>query len=143
MLGLAVSMQPTFDLEWGHPGGLYAQRVGVERAHAMNPVRLLLDRGVVVGVGSDAPVVPMDPWLTIHALEHHHDPTQRLTRGESIRLHTAGSARLAHQEEKKGLLEPGMHADLVAYDVDPLTVEDVRTLRPAMTVSLGREVWLA
>ena len=40
----------------------------------MNPVRLLLDRGVVVGVGSDAPVVPIDPWLTVHALEHHHDP---------------------------------------------------------------------
>jgi predicted amidohydrolase YtcJ len=143
MLGLAVSMQPTFDLEWGHPGGLYAQGVGAERAHAMNPVRLLLDRGVVVGVGSDAPVVPMDPWLTIHALEHHHDPTQRLTRAESIRLHTAGSARLAHQEEKKGVLEPGMHADFVMYDVDPLTAEDVRTLHPTMTVSLGREVWLA
>jgi predicted amidohydrolase YtcJ len=143
MLGLAVSMQPTFDLEWGQPGGLYAQGVGADRAHAMNPVRLLLDRGVVVGVGSDAPVVPMDPWLTIHALEHHHDPTQRLTRAESIRLHTAGSARLAHQEEKKGVLEPGMHADLVVYDADPLTVEDVRTLQPTMTVSLGREVWLA
>ena len=28
-------------------------------------------------------------------------------------------------------------------DVDPLTVQDVRTLRPTMTVSLGREVWLA
>ena len=96
-----------------------------------------------MGVGSDAPVVPLDPWLTIHALEHHHDPTQRLTRAESIRLHTAGSARLAHQEEKKGVLEPGMHADFVVYDVDPLTVEDVRTLQPTMTVSLGREVWLA
>ena len=143
MLGLAVSMQPAFDLEWGQPGGLYEQGVGAERAHAMNPVRLLLDRGVVVGVGSDAPVVPMDPWPTIHALEHHHDPAQRLTRIESIRLHTAGSARLAHQEEKKGVLEPGMHADLVAYDVDPLEVDDVRTLRPIMAVSLGREVWMA
>ena len=143
MLGLAVSMQPTFDFEWGQPGGLYAQGLGPERAHAMNPVRLLLDRGVVVGVGSDAPVVPMDPWLTIHALEHHHDATQRLSRGEAIRLHTAGSARLAHQEEKKGVLEPGMHADLAAYDVDPFEVQDVRSLRPIMTVSLGREVWLA
>lgn len=143
MLGLAVSMQPTFDLEWGQPGGLYAQSLGPERAHAMNPVRLLLDRGVVVGVGSDAPVVPLDPWRTIHALEHHHDVTQRLTRPEAIRIHTAGSARLAHQEEKKGVLEPGMHADLVAYDVDPLEADDVRDLRPVLTVSLGREVWLA
>jgi predicted amidohydrolase YtcJ len=143
MLGLAVSSQPTFDLTWGHPGGLYEQAVGAERADAMNPIRTMLDRGVVVGVGSDSPVVPIDPWLTIHALEHHHDPTQRLDRISAIRAHTAGSARLAHQEEKKGTLEPGMHADLAVYDDDPLETEDVRSLRPLMTVSLGREVWLA
>jgi predicted amidohydrolase YtcJ len=143
MLGLAVSLQPTFDLTWGHPGGLYEQALGPDRATAMNPIRRMLDRGVVVGVGSDAPVVPIDPWLTIHAMEHHHDPSQRLDRVAAIRAHTAGSARLAHQEEKKGALEPGMHADLAVYDVDPLGAEDVRTLRPILTVSLGREVWLA
>ena len=143
MLGLSVSVQPTFDLTWGHPGQLYAQSLGAERAHAMNPFRTMLDRGIVVGVGSDAPVVPMDAWLTVHALEHHHDPSQRLTRPEAIQLHTVGSARLAHQEEKKGALEPGMHADFAVYEADPLDADDVRELRSALTVSLGREVWLA
>ena len=143
MLGIAASVQPTFDLVWGHEGGLYAQRLGAARAWAMNPVRLLTERGVVVGVGSDAPVVPMDPWLTIHAMEHHHDPGQQLERLEALRLHTAGSARLAHRENKHGVLEPGMHADFAAYDDDPLTVQDVRGLQPILTVSLGREVWLA
>jgi predicted amidohydrolase YtcJ len=143
MLGLAVSVQPTFDLTWGRPGGLYEQAVGAARAAAMNPIRSLLDRGVVLGVGSDSPVVPIDPWLTIHALEHHHDPSQRLDRPAAIRAHTMGSARLAHHEEKKGMLEPGMHADIAVYDDDPLEVEDVRGLRPVLTVSLGREVWLA
>jgi len=138
-----VSMQPTFDLTWGHPGGLYEQAVGPARAGAMNPIQLLLDRGLVLGVGSDSPVVPIDPWLTIHALTAHHDPSQQLGRVAAIRAHTAGSARLAHQEEKKGTLEPGMHADVVVYDDDPLEIDDVRTLRPIMTVSLGREVWLA
>jgi predicted amidohydrolase YtcJ len=143
MLGLSVSVQPTFDLLWGQPGQLYAQRLGAERADEMNPFRTMLDRGIVVGVGSDAPVVPMDPWLTVHALEQHHDDAQRLTRFEAIQLHTVGSARLAHQEEKKGVLEPGMHADFAAYDTDPLEADDVRALRSTLTVSLGREVWLA
>jgi hypothetical protein len=143
MLGLAVSVQPTFDWSWGHDGELYEQRVGHERAFAMNPFRTMLDRGLVLGVGSDSPVVPIDPWLTVHSLEHHHDPAQRLSRLEAIRAHTTGSARLAHLEEKKGMLEPGMHADLTAYDVDPLEVADVRGLRPILTVSLGREVWVA
>ena len=31
------------------------------RANAMNPFRTMLDRGVEVGVGSDAPVTPLDP----------------------------------------------------------------------------------
>ena len=56
---------------------------------------------------------------------------------------TTGSARLAHQEEKKGALEPGMHADFAAYDADPMTVDSVEELRPVLTVSLGREVFAA
>jgi len=109
----------------------------------MNPIRTVLDRGLELGVGSDAPVVSVDPWATIRAMETHHDPTQRLDRADAIRIHTTGSARLAHHEEKKGVLEPGMHADLAAYDADPLTVEDVGGLRPILTVSIGREVWLS
>ena len=143
MLGLGISMQPAFDAAWGYPGALYERRVGPDRAWAMNPVRTILDRGLELGVGSDAPVVPVDPWATIRAMETHHDPTQRLDRADAIRIHTTGSARLAHHEEKKGVLEPGMHADLAAYDVDPLSVDDVAGLRPTLTVSLGREVWLA
>jgi predicted amidohydrolase YtcJ len=88
-------------------------------------------------------VTELDPWLAVHAMEHHHDPAQRLGRVEAIRVHTVGSARLAHQEEKKGLLEPGYHADLAAYEADPLTVETVEGLRPILTVSLGRDVFAA
>ena len=130
MLGLAVSVQPAFDRAWGAAGGLYAIRVGPERAAAMNPFRTMLERGVVLGAGSDAPVTPLDPWLAVAAMETHHDPGQRLERAAAIRVHTVGSARLVHQEEKKGLLE-----------VDPLEQDEIEGLRPVLTVSLGREVY--
>jgi predicted amidohydrolase YtcJ len=103
----------------------------------------MLDRGIVVGAGSDAPVTALDPWLAVEAMERHHDPAQRLGRVEAIRVHTVGSARLAHQDEKKGLLEPGAHADFAAYEVDPITVDEVGGLRPILTVSLGRDVFAA
>ena len=143
MLGLAASVQPAFDRAWGGPGAMYEDRVGPERAAAMNPFRSLLERGVEVGAGSDAPVTELDPWLAVDAMEHHHDPGQRLGRVEAIRVHTVGSARLAHQEEKKGALEPGHHADFAAYDADPLVADTVVGVRPVLTVSLGREVFVA
>ena len=143
VLGLAISIQPTFDRRWGFPGGLYERRLGWGRASSMNPFRTMVERGVELGVGSDAPVTALDPWLSVAALEEHHEPRQRLSRADAIALHTAGSARLAHQEEKKGALEPGMHADLAAYEVDPFDVPAVEGLRPILTVSLGREVFAA
>lgn len=140
MLGLAVSVQPAFDATWGGPGGLYEQALGHDRAESMNPFRTMLDRGVEVGAGSDAPITPLDPMLAVEALERHHDPAQRLSRLEAVQLHTIGSARLGHQEDKKGILAPGMHADFAAYEVDPLRSPSVADVRPMLTVSLGREV---
>jgi predicted amidohydrolase YtcJ len=142
MLGLAVSVQPTFDRLWGFPGSLYETALGA-RAETMNPFRSMLERGVVLGAGSDAPVTPLDPWLTVTAMETHHHPAQRLSRAEAVQVHTAGSARLGHLEEKKGVLEPGMHADFAVYEVDPFEADTVEGLRPILTVSLGRDVYAA
>jgi len=36
-----------------------------------------------------------------------------------------------------------MHADFAAYDVDPMTAQDIAGSRPVLTVSLGREVFAA
>jgi len=140
VLGVAMSVQPAFDDRWGGPGRLYEQALGADRAAAMNPFRTMLDRGVVVGAGSDAPVTPLDPWGAVAAMTGHHDPTQRLSRDRAVRVHTAGGAMLARQEDKKGTLHPGAHADLAAYEVDPFVAEDVRGLRPILTVAQGREV---
>ena len=140
VLGLAISVQPGFDLLWGHPGDMYERRLGAERAHRMNPFRDLMSRGMEVGAGSDSPVTPLDPMLAIWALEHHHDPAQRLSRGEALLMCTVAAARLAHLE-KKGRLEPGAAADFAAYEVDPVTTPDPRDLRPVLTVSRGRDVY--
>ena len=109
----------------------------------MNPFRTMLERGIEVGIGSDAPITPLDPMAALEALEHHHDPAQRLSRAEAIRLHTVGSARVGHHEDKKGSLGPGRHADFAAYDVDPLDEPSLDGLAPVLTVSLGREVFAA
>src|SRR5439155_15934784 len=140
-LGLAISVQPAFDAMWGHPGRLYEQRLGDKRAASMNPFRTLLGRGLEVAGGSDSPVTALDPWLGVRAVEAHHDASERLTRAEALRLFTVGGARLAHLEDKKGIIEPGAQADFAAYELDPMTADGANELRPVLTVSLGREVF--
>jgi predicted amidohydrolase YtcJ len=141
VLGLAISAQPTFDRLWGGTAGLYETGLGPERAATMNPFKTFLERGLELGVGSDSPITPLDPMLTISALEGHHDPGERLSRLEAIGIHTIGGARLAHQEEKKGALGAGMHADFAAYPEDPFLADDIEAIRPVLVVSLGREVY--
>ncbi len=140
-LGLAISVQPAFDATWGFPGQLYEQRLGQDRAIAMNPFRRMLERGLTLGEGSDSPITPLDPVAGVHALEHHHDPAGSIGRDDALRIATVGSARIGHQD-KKGRLEPGMHADFAVYDRDPAAVGDIAALRPILTVSLGRDVYV-
>jgi len=60
-LGVVLSMQPAFNRVFG---GLYARRLGRERAAGLNPVALARQAGVRVLLGSDAFVTPMRPeWI--------------------------------------------------------------------------------
>ena len=140
-LGLAVSVQPAFDAEWGWPGGLYELALGEARAASMNPFASIAGRGIELGAGSDSPVTPLDPLAGIAALERHHDAAQRMSRPEAVRAFTIGAARLAHHDDKKGSLAPGAHADFVAWDGDPFEADDPTGIAAALTVSLGREVF--
>ncbi len=140
-LGLAISVQPAFDATWGAPLSLYEAALGPDRASAMNPFRTVLERGITMGAGSDAPVTPLNPWAAIVAMEAHSQRGQRLHRSDALRVHTTGGARLARQEEKKGTLEPGFHADFSVWDVDPIESAADLHRRPILTVSLGREVF--
>jgi predicted amidohydrolase YtcJ len=60
-LGVAASVQPAFDAEWGGPDGVYARRLGVVRAVAMNPFGSMLAAGIRLAFGSDSPVTPWRP----------------------------------------------------------------------------------
>ena len=59
--GVVASVQPMFDAAWGGTEGMYARRLGVGRAAAMNPFAALASAGVTLAFGSDAPVTPAEP----------------------------------------------------------------------------------
>lgn len=74
-LGLTASVQPAFDAAWGGEDGMYADRLGAERARSLNPFAALLKAGVPLAFGSDAPVTPFDPWGTVRAAAFHRTPS--------------------------------------------------------------------
>ncbi|WP_425836326.1 amidohydrolase [Streptomyces fractus] len=120
--GLTASVQPAFDALWGGEDGMYADRLGVERARTLNPYAALLKAGVPLAFGSDSPVTPLDPWGTIRAAAHHRTPEHRVSVRAAFIAHTRGGWRAVGRDDA-GVLAPGAPADYAVWRTDELVVQ--------------------
>ncbi|WP_394770177.1 amidohydrolase [Lacisediminihabitans sp.] len=132
-LGVAASVQPEQAMDdRGVADRYWAGRTG--RAFAL---RSHLDAGARLLLGSDAPVAPLDPWVTMAAavarsrdgLEPWH-PEQAISVAEALAASTNGRLRVA----------VGEAADLVVVDLDPLEAapDALRAMPVAATMLAGR-----
>lgn len=115
-LGVVASVQPSFDAAWGGPSGMYVQRLGLQRAEALNPFAALARSGVTLALGSDSPVTPMGGWESVRAAATHHTPQHRLSVRGAFMAATRGGHRAAGTDDS-GVLAPGMRADYVLWEV--------------------------
>jgi predicted amidohydrolase YtcJ len=121
-LGLTASVQPAFDALWGGEDGMYAQRLGVERARTLNPYAALLRAGVPLAFGSDSPVTPLDPWGTVRAAAFHRTPEHRISVRAAFTAHTRGGWRAIGRDDA-GVLVPGAPADYAVWRTGELVVQ--------------------
>ncbi|MFM9698715.1 amidohydrolase [Streptomyces europaeiscabiei] len=121
-LGLTASVQPAFDALWGGEEGMYAQRLGVERARTLNPFAALLRAGVPLAFGSDSPVTPLDPWGTVRAAAFHRTPEHRVSVRAAFTAHTRGGWRAIGRDDA-GVLVPGAPADYAVWRTGELVVQ--------------------
>ncbi|MFC9909498.1 amidohydrolase [Streptomyces sp. NPDC127197] len=121
-LGLTASVQPAFDALWGGDEGMYAQRLGVERARTLNPFAALLRAGVPLALGSDSPVTPLDPWGTVRAAAFHRTPEHRVSVRAAFTAHTRGGWRATGRDDA-GVLVPGTPADYAVWRTGELVVQ--------------------
>ena len=126
-LGLVLGVQPVFEAWWGGPERLYSRRLG-DRWQQTNPWRDLLDAGVVLAGGSDAPITPMNPLAGVRAALEHPNPAQRVKPDEALAMFTTGAAFSLNLEDRVGRLEPGYQADIVLLDKDPRKDSGCRVL---------------
>ncbi len=154
-LGVVADMQPA----WYHfDGPALAGVLGPDRMGTLQPYRSIIDAGVVVAGGSDhmikfdarESVNPFDPflgmWIAVTRMTTDgsvHNPEQRITRQEALRMWTLNAAYLTFEEDVKGSLEPGKYADFVIVDRDILTCaeDELRDARVLATVLGGRDVY--
>ncbi|WP_269854805.1 amidohydrolase [Streptomyces sp. RPT161] len=121
-LGLVASVQPAFDATWGGTDGMYAARLGAERARTLNPYAAMLRAGVPLALGSDSPVTPLDPWGTVRAAAFHRTPEHRVSVRAAFTAHTRGGWRAARRDDA-GVLVPGAPADYALWRAGELVVQ--------------------
>ncbi|MDQ3494039.1 MAG: amidohydrolase [Pseudomonadota bacterium] len=151
-LGVIASMQPTHatsDMPWAEA------RVGTQRLQGAYAWRRLLDAGARLALGSDFPVESVDPRLGLQAAVTRQDrdghppggwlPGQRLRVAEALHGFTRDAAYAGRDESALGRLAPGLRADFVLLDGDPLTVppDRLHALRIRATWVDGEPVYIA
>ncbi|MBC8329646.1 MAG: amidohydrolase [Planctomycetes bacterium] len=151
-LGVIPAMQAqhqTSDMPWAE------ERLGPERVRGAYAWRWLLDSGVIVCGGSDAPVERLDPLAAFRAAVARVDadgapaggwhPEQRMDREEALLHLTLWPAFAAFREADLGSIAVGKRADLVLLSGDPMTapVAEFDAIEVEMTIFGGRVVFPA
>ena len=125
-------------------------RLGEERAReGAYPWRSLLDAGVLIANGTDAPVEDVDPLESFYAsvtrkradtgLEFFTE--QKMTREEGLYSYTLGNAYAGFEEKDKGSLEVGKLADMTVLTKDLRDCEDGEILEAEVVYTIvGGEV---
>ncbi|MFF4699516.1 amidohydrolase [Streptomyces chattanoogensis] len=121
-LALTASVQPAFDAAWGGGEGMYAARLGADRARTLNPYAALLKAGVPLALGSDSPVTPLDPWGTLRAAVFHRTRAHRISARAAFTAHTRGGWRAIGRDDA-GVLVPGAPADYAVWRTGELIVQ--------------------
>jgi predicted amidohydrolase YtcJ len=127
-LGVTASVQPAHLVDDRDA----TDRLWPGRGDRCFAFRWMLDDGVTLVLGSDAPVAVLDPWLAVAAAVHRTvddrepwHPEQAITMREALAASTDG----------RGTVAAGHPADLALLDADPLGGWDGRLPAPAVAAT--------
>ncbi|MEO7995806.1 MAG: amidohydrolase [Gemmatimonadaceae bacterium] len=149
-LGVIPSMQAshqTSDMYWAE------KRLGQTRLLGAYAWHSLLESGVVIPNGSDAPVEQVNPLISFHSAVARQDANnwpaggwfadQKMTREEGLRSMTLWPAYAAFQEKDLGSITIGKFADFVILDQDIMRVPSELILKTNVlnTYVGGKEVY--
>lgn len=144
--GIAVQDRMAFQAE------NFIARYGKKAALNSPPVRMMLEKGIRVGGGTDGTrVSSYNPWIGIYQFVTGRSvggvefsaKENCLDRIAALKLYTQGSASLIRQEKDRGMLKIGYLADLVILSADYLNIDgaDIKNIRSELTILNGKAVY--
>lgn len=129
---------------------VYLQNLGKDRVRYAYAMKTFKDRGIVAAASSDAPVSSTNPMLGIRMMVTRKDrlndevyPEERISLDDAIAAYTTNGAFASFEEKRKGMLKPGMLADIAVMETDLSSVppEDLGDIRCDMTIADGMVVY--
>ena len=147
-LDIIASMQPSHaigDLHFAH------KRLGEERLDNAYTWRNLIDLGVTIAGGSDAPVEIGDPRIEFKAAVSRKDLDgfykdywnieQSVSREEALYMFTKWASYSVFEEDIKGTIEVGKLADFTIFSKDLLTIPEVEIMSSEVVMAIvGGEI---
>ncbi|MCW1381240.1 amidohydrolase [Novosphingobium sp. KCTC 2891] len=150
--GIVASMQPLHQTS----DRLMAEaRLGPDRLKGAYAWKSLKATGATLAFGSDTPVELPDPWAGLATAISREDengnppggwqPQEKVDRATALAGYTAQAAYAGFAERKFGRLAPGLRADFIFVDTDPMTAQpaQIRRTRVLETWIGGGKVWSA
>lgn len=137
-LGVIPSMQP-YHVTLSNGGKVW--RLGEERCRLEFPIRTIYDHGGQIALGTDYPVVTINPFVTIYAALTRCDDegqptgcnaaTEKLPLSVILKAYTYGAACAYHAQDQMGTIEPGKLADIIVltqnlFEIPPEKIRDTR-----------------
>ncbi|WP_345750378.1 amidohydrolase [Microbacterium rhizophilus] len=136
-LGVGASVQPEHAIDDRD----LADELWASQTALAFPLRSLRDAGANLLLGSDAPVAPLDPWVTMAAAVFRTHGARAPWRAEErLDAETALAASTYGGSLEGSRIEPGALADLALVADDPLgvTEPELRTMAVHATLIGGR-----
>lgn len=128
-------------------------RIGADRIKYAYAWRKVLNAGMTIVNGSDAPIELVNPYHGLYASVTRMDrdgnppggwyPEEKMTREEALKSFTIWAAYGQFEENLKGSLKPGKLADFVVIDRDYMTcpASEIKDINALMTVVGGEIVY--
>jgi predicted amidohydrolase YtcJ len=149
--GVIASMQPVHQTS---DRTMAEARLGPARLNGAYAWQSILNAGGKLAFGSDVPVESPDPFAGLAAAITREDARgepfggwqaqERVTREAALAGFTTGAAYAGFAEDKIGRLAPGLQADFILLDRDPLFVPpgDIRGTKVEETWIGGKRVFV-